>query len=113
MDGIGSLMTSIAPIAYSKPDLHWDFGLVYSPKRLSPRHLHKLVSKMLGIGIKEYSKIIRLKKSLLDIKDDQSNYSNYYDQSHFIRELKQYTGLTPQKMDLKNNDRFIQYYYFE
>jgi len=80
---------------------------------LSPRHLHKLVSKMLGIGIKEYSKIIRLKKSLFEIKNDKSNYSHYYDQSHFIRELKLYTGLTPQKMDLKNNDRFIQYYYFE
>ncbi len=80
---------------------------------LSPRQLHRLVSNMIGIGIKDYSKIIRFKKSLRDVKNNKSDYFHYYDQSHYIREIKQFTGLTPEKLDLKNNDRFIQYYDFE
>ena len=80
---------------------------------LSSRQLHRLVNKMIGIGIKDYSKIIRFKKSLRVVKDSKSDYFHYYDQSHYIREIKQFTGLTPEKLDLKNNDRFIQYYDFE
>ncbi len=80
---------------------------------LSPRQLHRIVSNMIGIGIKDYSKIIRFKKSLRDVKNNKSDYFYYYDQSHYIREIKHFTGLTPEKLDLKNNDRFIQYYDFE
>lgn len=80
---------------------------------LSPRQLHRLVSNMIGISIKDYSKIVRFKKSLRDLKNNKSDYFRYYDQSHFIREIKQFTGLTPEKLDLINNDRFIQYYDFE
>ncbi|MCL3781435.1 AraC family transcriptional regulator [Prolixibacteraceae bacterium JC049] len=80
---------------------------------LSARQLHRLVSNMIGIGIKDYSKIIRFKKSLCDVKNNKSNYSHYYDQSHYIREIKHFTGLTPERLDLNNNDRFIQYYNFE
>jgi AraC-like DNA-binding protein len=80
---------------------------------LSSRQLHRVVSNMIGIGIKDYSKIIRFKKSLRDLKTSKSDYFHYYDQSHYIREIKQFTGLTPEKLDLKNNDRFIQYYDFE
>lgn len=28
-------------------------------------------------------------------------------------DLKQFTGLTPEKLDLNNNDRFVQYYNFK
>lgn len=80
---------------------------------LSSRQLYRLVSNMIGIGIKDYSKIVRFKKSLRDVKINKSNYFHYYDQSHYIREIKQFTGLTPEKLNLNNNDRFIQYYDFE
>ena len=80
---------------------------------LSARQLHKKVNNMIGIGVKDYSKIVRFKFSLQEAKKDQFSRLNYYDQSHHIREIKQYTGLTPKKIDLKNNDRFIQYYYFD
>ena len=80
---------------------------------LSPRQLHRLVNNMIGIGIKDYSKIIRFKKSLRDVKYNKLDYSHYYDQSHYIREIKQFTGLTPEQLDLNNNDRFVQYYDFE
>ncbi|WP_190808338.1 AraC family transcriptional regulator [Flagellimonas sp. S3867] len=79
---------------------------------LSSRQLNRLVTEMIGMGIKEYSKIIRLKRSLVQIKQGHSFYQHYYDQPHFIRELKKYTGTKPSDLDLNNNDRFIQYYYF-
>lgn len=80
---------------------------------LSPRQLHRLVNNMIGIGIKDYSKIVRFKKSLRDVKNNKTDYFHYYDQSHYIRDIKQFTGLTPEKLNLNNNDRFIQYYDFE
>lgn len=80
---------------------------------LSSRQLHRLVNNMIGLGIKDYSKIVRFKKSLRDVQNNRTDFAHYYDQSHYIRDIKQFTGLTPQKLDLKNNDRFIQYYNFE
>ncbi len=79
---------------------------------LSARQLYRLINNMIGIGIKDYSKIVRFKNSLRDVKNNKSDYFHYYDQSHYIREIKQFTGMTPEKLDLKNNDRFIQYYDF-
>ncbi len=79
---------------------------------LGSRQLHKVITGMIGIGVKEYAKITRFKRSLVQIKKSHLNYHHYYDQSHFIREVKQYAGKTPQKMDLQDDDRFIQYYYF-
>lgn len=79
---------------------------------LSLRQLHRLVTNMIGIGLKDYSRIVRFKKSLRKVKNDKSDYLYYYDQSHFIHEIKNYTGLTPEKIDLNNNVRFIQYYNF-
>lgn len=79
---------------------------------LSSRQLNRLVTKMIGIGVKEYSKIIRLKRSLIQIKQGHSFHQYYYDQPHFIRELNRYTGTKPSDLDFNNNDRFIQYYYF-
>ena len=79
---------------------------------LSSRQLNRLVTKMIGIGVKEYSKIIRLKRSLVQIKQGYSFHQHYYDQPHFIRELNRYTGAKPSDLDLNNNDRFIQYFYF-
>ncbi len=80
---------------------------------LSSRQLHRLVNNMIGIGIKDYSKIVRFKKTLRDVKNNKSDYFHYYDQSHYIREIKQFTGLTPEKLNLKDNVRFIQYYDFD
>jgi AraC-like DNA-binding protein len=80
---------------------------------LSSRQLHRLVCNMIGIGVKDYSKIVRFKKSMKDVQHNKSDYFHYYDQSHFIREVKQFTGFTPEKLNLKDNDRFIQYYNFK
>ena len=79
---------------------------------LSTRQLNRLVTDMIGIGLKEYAKIIRLKKALVCLKKGRTFWPYYYDQAHFIRELKRYTSARPSDLDLNNDDRFIQYYYF-
>ncbi|TGK11044.1 helix-turn-helix domain-containing protein [Leptospira stimsonii] len=56
----------------------------------------------IGLSPKEYSDLIRFRKSV-SIKDDSKNLtdlayvSGYYDQSHFIREFKKRTGKTPKQ----------------
>jgi len=79
---------------------------------LSTRQLHRHVTRMIGIGLKDYAKIIRFKNTLSAIRNNPSDYQCYYDQSHFIRDVKQFTGLTPDKLALNENDRFVQYYDF-
>ncbi|MFA8300746.1 MAG: DUF6597 domain-containing transcriptional factor [Hyphomicrobiales bacterium] len=77
---------------------------------LSCRQLYRLVNNMIGIGIKEYSKMVKFRHSIQNYHLNKSFYSNYYDQSHFIRDVKYFTGKTPEQLNILNNDRFVQYY---
>ncbi len=76
---------------------------------LSARQIQRNMNSLIGIGLKEYSKIVRLRKTLKRLKYDKNDYYPYFDQSHFIRELREHTGYTPKEIDLSNNVRFIQY----
>lgn len=80
---------------------------------LSARQMQRKVTDLIGMGTKDYAKIIRFKSSLRLIKGDPSNYQGYFDQAHFIKEFKKYTGITPSKVDLNNSVRFLQYYNLE
>lgn len=77
---------------------------------LSTRQMQRRVTDLIGIGTKDYSKIIRFRNNVELIKKDPSNYQGYFDQAHFIKEFKKYTGITPSKVDLSNSVRFLQYY---
>lgn len=79
---------------------------------ISARQLQRNVTNMLGIGLKEYSKIVRLRSTLYKVKKDKTDYYPYFDQSHFIRDVKGYTGYTPEEINPGKNVRFIQYYDF-
>lgn len=77
---------------------------------LSTRQMQRKVTDLLGIGTKDYANIIRFSNNLDLIKGDPANYQGYFDQAHFIKEFKRYTGITPSKIDLSNSVRFLQYY---
>ncbi|RFM28713.1 helix-turn-helix transcriptional regulator [Deminuibacter soli] len=68
---------------------------------ITSRYLQKLFVQYTGLTPKLYSKIHRFQNSLrLITKKDTSLTSiaydcGYFDQSHFIREFKSFTGLTP------------------
>ena len=78
---------------------------------ISSRQLNRIVNAKIGISLKEYSKIIRF-KSFINIMLYEIDKSNilYYDQSHLIKDFKNYTGKTPKQIKISNNDRFLQFY---
>ena len=68
------------------------------------RQLVRKFSKIIGLSPKQLSKTIRLQstlKSLLNQKKSRLTdlaYDNeYYDQSHFIKDFKEFTGLSPKE----------------
>lgn len=74
-------------------DFHW-----------SERQLYRVFKTYYGVSPKVLLNILRLhlcltllleeKMDLLDI----ANLCGFYDQSHFIREIKRYTGISPLKL---------------
>ncbi|WP_316817533.1 helix-turn-helix domain-containing protein [Pedobacter nyackensis] len=65
------------------------------------RQLERLFKKYIGLSPKYYSRIIRFNYIFQLIKSKKSNWteiiyqSGYYDQSHFIRNFKAFTGEDP------------------
>ncbi|HEY3405591.1 MAG TPA: helix-turn-helix domain-containing protein [Ohtaekwangia sp.] len=66
------------------------------------RQLERKFSKQIGISPKQLGKVIRLQaalKMMLNNKPENLTHiayeSEYYDQAHFIRDFKEFTGTTP------------------
>lgn len=76
---------------------------------ITPRYLQKLFLQYTGLTPKLYSKIHRFQNSLrLMTQKDASLTSiaydcGYFDQSHFIREFKSFTGFTPSGYSIENS----------
>lgn len=68
---------------------------------ITPRYLHKLIYRYTGLSPKSFNKINRFQQSLkLIAKNEQPLTSiaydcGYFDQSHFIRDFKSFTSVTP------------------
>jgi AraC-like DNA-binding protein len=80
---------------------------------ISSRYLQKLFVEFTGLSPKLYSKINRFQKSLaLTSNNDQSltsiaYQSGYFDQSHFIRDFKLFTGVSPSSFDGKDSSAIL------
>jgi len=73
------------------------------------RQINRYFSEWFGLSLKEYCNILRFRASLHHIKEGKLfPEQNYSDQSHFIREVKKFTGVTPKELFKRQNDRFIQ-----
>ncbi|MGN6567656.1 MAG: DUF6597 domain-containing transcriptional factor [Flavipsychrobacter sp.] len=77
----------------------------------SARWLHRKFAENLGTGAKNFSEIIRFKQfyqvyssgaSLESLKSEI--YEHYYDQSHFIRAFKRFTGTTLTELQSSMNE---------
>lgn len=69
---------------------------------LSQRHLSRKFQEHIGLSPKEYLRVSRFILSLDNLKKhpvfsltELALQSGYYDQAHFIRDYKEYTGYTP------------------
>jgi len=79
--------------------------------RSSGRHLRRIFKEKVGIGPKYYLRIKRLHKAasmafISQIKDFQQivHECGYYDQSHFGRDIKLFTGKTPLEFFLRESE---------
>lgn len=74
-------------------DFHW-----------SERHLYRVFKTYYGVSPKVLLNILRLHLCLTLLLEenmdllDIANLCGFYDQSHFIREMKRYTGISPLKL---------------
>ena len=77
----------------------------------SSRQINRYFKNSFGLSLKTYANILRCSASYTDIRQGELSPSlNYYDQSHFIKEIKKYTGSNPKELHQNKNDRFLQFY---
>jgi AraC-like DNA-binding protein len=75
----------------------------------SNRQINRYLNTYLGVSLKTYLNIQKCHSSYCHIgKGEFYPKNNYFDQSHFIREIRKHTGKTPKEIYKNQNDRFIQ-----
>ena len=74
----------------------------------SSRQINRYFQQTFGVSLKAYCNIIRFKSSLHHIKKGKLFPElNFSDQTHFIKEVKKMSGVTPKELSKNTNDRFI------
>ncbi|GAA0876052.1 hypothetical protein GCM10009118_24620 [Wandonia haliotis] len=96
------------------------FELVYGKQNLtveelsenafwSSRQINRYFNQQFGFSLKSFSNIVRCNSSYKDIsKGNLFPSENYFDQAHFIKEIKKHTGATPSELFRNENVRFLQ-----
>ena len=83
--------------AFSKGD--WDLKSLSEEVCLSPRRFRELFTNQTGFSPSYYKKLIRFYKTSKQINGasltEVALSNGYYDQSHFIKDFKHFSGLTP------------------
>jgi AraC-like DNA-binding protein len=73
------------------------------------RQINRYFKDRFGIPLKSYCKILRCFASFKQIKKGQLfPEQKYFDQSHFIKDIKKHTGNNPTELFENKNDRFLQ-----
>jgi len=87
---------------------------------LSERQFEKRFTQAVGISpqfyirVKRFNEAIRLMKTgQFERLTDVAHALNYYDQSHFIRDIKEFSGITPKSIAQKADDFHDQGGYFQ
>ena len=76
----------------------------------SERQINQYFNQQFGLSLKAYCNILRFQASLSHIKEGKLfPQLNYYDQSHFIKEIKKFSGVSPRELFKNQNDRFLQF----
>lgn len=104
----------VQSLYYSYRDIKLD--TLYEELNLSRRHFNRLFTEAMGISPKYFHRVARfeqtIKKLLLNYKTvylDTILDAGYYDQAHFIKECKIFTGTTPGAFLRKRN--FMSHFY--
>lgn len=77
----------------------------------SLKYLDRCFRQEYGIPMKRYAVIIRMQTALLYLMKDLSDYIyedlGFYDQAYFIRQCRQYTGMTPRQLVREEGGRVV------
>jgi AraC-like DNA-binding protein len=74
----------------------------------SSRQINRYFNEQFGISLKAYCNIFRFRASLQQIRDGKLfPEQNFADQTHFIKEIKRFSGVVPKELAKNQNDRFI------
>ena len=77
------------------------------------RQINQYFNNQFGLSLKAYCNILRFQASLAHINNGQLfPQLNYYDQSHFIKEIKRLSGASPKELFKNENNRFLQFLHF-
>ncbi|MDB5286778.1 MAG: hypothetical protein JWR05_1727 [Mucilaginibacter sp.] len=96
IDKVADILTSIKGNSAEN-----NLGYVAARHGITTRYLHRLIYQNTGLSPTFFNKINRFQYSLKLISKNQLPFtaigyeSGYFDQSHFIRDFKSFTGLTP------------------
>jgi len=76
----------------------------------STRQINQYFNQQFGLSLKAYCNILRFQASLAHIKEGQLfPQLDFYDQSHFIKEIKKLSGVSPKELYKNQNSRFLQF----
>ena len=76
----------------------------------SSRQINRYFNRYIGISLKTYNNIVRFQASLPHIKEGNiTPQLDFSDQSHFIKEIKKLSGVSPKELAKNKNDRFLQF----
>lgn len=74
----------------------------------SSRQINRYFTQQLGLSLKMFCKILRFRTSLEHIAQGRlSPELNFTDQTHFIKEIKKFSGVIPKELSKNKNDRFV------
>ncbi|MDN5287840.1 MAG: hypothetical protein JWR38_4114 [Mucilaginibacter sp.] len=96
VDKVANILTSI-----KKNPAENNLSNIASKHGITPRYLHKLIYQHTGLSPSSFNKINRFQFSLKLIAKNNQPFTSiaydcgYFDQSHFIRDFKSFTGVTP------------------
>lgn len=76
----------------------------------SRQQINRYFHQQFGLSVKAYCNIIRFRASFQHIKEGKLfPQQNFFDQSHFIKEVKKLSKVSPKELLKNQNERFIQF----
>lgn len=74
----------------------------------SSRQINRYFNQQFGLSLKAYCNVLRFRASLEHVAQGKLfPEENFFDQAHFIKEIKKFSGVVPKELLKNKNDRFI------